>query len=295
MFITKKQWNSIEECDCGGSVFKYHDTTKNIMVAKCGLFRKIIEINPKTKKKSWVSSKKQPCNFNYIYPGQRPIYKIDEIKIDHIAEINKKVNCIAENDNNTLEERLKALFSFLFVSRYTSTIQQIDDIVKNNLKKEPRKTFYYPSTTAFMRVSHVEEYIDYRNRIFSEKIIDRSGNYSEPNNLTYSNIKIKKEQATVLFSHPLLPKICLPIKYQEPIAPGTPDITTKNMCQFIEPDPILDSKNDNESDQDESDHSENSDNSDNSDSGESFYGSDDENDSPESDNDNGSFYGSDKD
>ena len=312
MFITKKQWCSIEECDCGGNVFKYHDTTKNVMVAKCGIFRKIIEIDPKTKKKVWIVSKKQPCDFNYQYLGSRPeysntilniknrnIFKDEAVKFDatriipgpSIYGIKKKVLNYVKNDYNTIEERLKALFSFLVVSRYSSTIQQIDDIVVNNLKKEPRKTFYYPSTTPFMRVSHQESYQDYRDRIFSEKIIDRSGELVK---------LIPKEKPFTFFSHPLLPKIKIP-NNDYVIAPTTPDLK-RSHCQFIDPDPIPDTKGllESSGNVSESDHSENSedsgDESGESDSGESFYGSGGDDNESQSDNGgNESFYGSDGD
>jgi hypothetical protein len=167
-FITKDNYDSIDECNCGGPVFKFHNTSKNVFVAHCGLFKRIIEFDKKTKKMILVPSKKPACNWEVIYNGERPVF----------AEINNKLTKSVEENNKSpdiqLEEKLKLLFKFLRVSNHTSTLDEINNLVRFSLFREPRKSYYFPSTTAFMRLSHRESFDDYEKRIFSVKIIDRS-------------------------------------------------------------------------------------------------------------------------
>jgi len=167
-FVTKQKYDSIEECYCGGPVFKYHDVSKNVFVIKCGYFKKVIDIEKETKKKIWVTPKKVQCDWSCMYNGSRPEFK----------EINKTLTIFVDNNvkdaHQQLEEKLKLLFKFLYLSNHTSTLDEINLLVKNNLCREPRKTFYYPSIGHFMRVSHYEPFGEYEKRIFSKKIIDQS-------------------------------------------------------------------------------------------------------------------------
>ena len=167
-FVTKNVYDSIEECKCGGPVFKYHDTSKNVFIAKCGYFKKIIDIEKETKKKIWIVPKKISCDWVCVYNASRPVF----------VEINKKISVFVEKNvicpHKQLEQKLTLLFKFLYVSNHTSTLDEINNFVKNNLLREPRKTFYYPTIGQFMRISHREPYEEYEKRIFSKKIIDQS-------------------------------------------------------------------------------------------------------------------------
>ena len=53
--VTKEKYHSFDQCKCGGPIFKYHDTTKNIFVGKCGYFSKVLDIEKETKKKMSTS------------------------------------------------------------------------------------------------------------------------------------------------------------------------------------------------------------------------------------------------
>ena len=187
---TKSDFFDTTECDCGKPVFRYHNTSKNMFTLKCPNTK--YEFEPKTKK--WVLSKKQPCATFGVYHGERPVFA---------NIINKCIPVVI--DTNSLEKRLKALFQFVFVSKYSSTIQEIDLLVKNKLKREPRKVYYYPSI-GNLRVSHRETYADYRDRIFSEKIVDRSEKIVQPNyvvipvnrtskNLKYDFIEVSEKES----------------------------------------------------------------------------------------------------
>ena len=167
-FITKEKYDSIEECQCGGPVFKYHDTSKNVFVIKCGYFKKVLEVEKETKKRMWVVSKKPACDWVCKYNGPRPVF--NEINIT----LNKYIEKSNLDPHKQLEQKLKLLFRFLYVSNHTSTLDEINVLVKNSLYREPRKTFYYPTVGAFMRVSHYEPFDEYEKRIFSKKIIDVS-------------------------------------------------------------------------------------------------------------------------
>ena len=143
--LTKKDFFQIEECNCGKNPFKYHDSSKNVYTSKCSYTRE--EYDLKTKK--WVHSKKQPCNFYCVYYAERPIFK----------EINKtlikKAQKIPDKDL-VLEEKLRLLFRFVFISNHTSTLDEINVLVQHNLRRETRKIFYFPSTSQLMRISHYE-------------------------------------------------------------------------------------------------------------------------------------------
>jgi hypothetical protein len=158
--LTKNAFCDIVDCHCGKPVFKYHNTSKNIFILKCAYVK--YEYDLKTKK--WSLSKKQPCALFCVYHAERPILfkKVENV----IVQITKFTEF-------TLEKRLRTLFRFLHVSNRTSTIQEVDLIVVNQLKREPRKVYYYPSI-GLPRVSHRESFIDYETRIFSEEIVDRS-------------------------------------------------------------------------------------------------------------------------
>jgi hypothetical protein len=156
--LSKQAFDDTTECYCGKNLFRFHNTSKNIHIGKCAYIKE--EYDTKTKK--WVLSKKQPCSLFICYNSTRPVF----------AQIENKKTINVYQDKNTLEDHLRRLFDFLMVTDRTSIIQEIDLIVKYNLRRQPRKTFYFPTTTLFMKVSHLESYEDYRKRIFSRKIID---------------------------------------------------------------------------------------------------------------------------
>jgi hypothetical protein len=161
---TQSSFLEIDECFCGKKAFKYNDTSRNIFIAKCSMYSHDFDL----KSKKWSKSKKQPCGFFCIYHGPRPVFK-EIVNIIKTVSVEKQVS-----PNEALEERLKLFFKFLFVSNHTSTLDEINLLVQNNLKRKPRIIYYYPTTTSFMKESHRESFIDYQTRIFSEKIIDRS-------------------------------------------------------------------------------------------------------------------------
>ena len=237
--VDKNTFSEIEKCNCGKDVFRYHNTSRNVYVAKCSNYTH--DYNRVLK--NWNDCKKKPCDFHYVYHGERPVH------IEKIKEIVTK-KCMEVS----LEEKLRLLFSFLFVSNHSSTLDEINIIVRNQLKREPRKTFYFPSTTLIMRISHLESFEDYRDRIFSEKIID------------LSHINEQKEN--------FKPITCLPPdmeKWLSDMKPSTPPQKVKN--QKIKkhiPKPIIqetsqfivvsdDSDSDNNGFGSESDHDESSD------------------------------------
>ena len=183
--ISKKVYDSIEECQCGGPIFKYKDISNNAYVVKCGYLRKVIEIDKDTKKKLWVVPKKSSCNWICVCNGEKPVFK----------EINKGISTFIQNKvvgdiHKQLEEKLKLLFRFLYLGNHFITLDEINVLVRNNLLREPRKTFLYPSTTLYINKID-ESYEDYEKRIFSKKIIDMSYvnylKYNETNKINENN------------------------------------------------------------------------------------------------------------
>jgi len=159
-FLTRDDFFNIDECDCGKPVFRYHNTSKNMFMLKCSYVNE--EFDLKTKK--WVMSKKTPCKLLCAFSGERPVH----------VEIKKIIEAKILTKITTLEEQLKLLFSFLHISNRSSTLDEINLLVQHKLRRFPRKVFYFPTTTAFMKESHRETFKEYESRIFSEKIIDRS-------------------------------------------------------------------------------------------------------------------------
>jgi len=154
---------------CGKPLFRYHDVSKNIYVSKCASTKYVLDI--KTRK--FVLSKKPPCKSHNIYHGERPVF----------TEI-KKVILNARPVEESIEQKLKRLFSFFKISGRNTVLQEIDIIVKYDLNRLPRKTYYFPSIGA-LRISHYESIEDYELRVFSKKII--TVNYSENKETTDSN------------------------------------------------------------------------------------------------------------
>jgi hypothetical protein len=180
---TKNDFLEIEDCKCGKRVFKYNNTTKNIFIAKCGYCSD--EYDSKSKK--WIKSKKKICNFLAMYHGPRPVF----------AEIKNKVFAPPrppQDPNKILEEQLRVLFKFLFVSSHTSTLDEINLLVRLKLKRKERIIYYFPTTTWYMKESHRESFEDYHTRIFSQEIIDLS--YIPPPVIKFT----KKTKKTVIHS-----------------------------------------------------------------------------------------------
>ena len=161
--VTLAEYQETIECFCGKKSFKIYNSSKNERYAKCAYFKE--EYDLKTKK--WIQSKKQPCKFMIIYSGERPIFQ--EIQNKPIKVFEKPVD-----PHLFLEKRLTELFRYLFLENRNTTLQEIDMIVIHQLKREPRKTFYYPTIGLWLKIAHREEYRDYHDRIFSKKIIDLS-------------------------------------------------------------------------------------------------------------------------
>lgn len=161
-FLTRKDFFQIDECKCGKSPFRYQNVSKNQYIMKCAYVKEEFDI--KTRK--WVPAKKQPCDTYNVFCGERPVFQ--EVKNTLIKKAQQ-----LPNKDSALEEKLKLLFRFVFVSRHTSTLDEINILVKNSLHRQPRKVYYFPSSDGHMRISHYEPLEEYRDRIFSEKIVDR--------------------------------------------------------------------------------------------------------------------------
>jgi len=199
--LTKYAFDDLTECECGKKLFKYHNTSTNAFYAKCSNY----DIKPK-------KNKLPACGLAWCYPDMRPVFK----------EITKKINKFdfkikETNFDKILEEKLKILFKFLYVSNNSSTLDEINILVKNSLKREPRKTFYFPSIGSFNRISHYEEFIDYEKRIFSENIKD----------LNFIITK-EKEKPVYFIDQKLLPKVTIILPPKKKIGK-----IVKNVSNFI--------------------------------------------------------------
>ena len=161
--ITNDEYKEITHCSCGTSIFKYHDSSKNMFIAKCKNVKELYD----TKTKSWINSKKQPCGFICIFKDETPIFK-KEIVI-------KKIKEISPNPHKILRYNLDNLFRYYYLDKSrTTTLQEIDYLVKFSLWR-PQK--------------QLDETMEqYQKRIYSEKIIDRNTKI-----INLSNINVDSE------------------------------------------------------------------------------------------------------
>jgi hypothetical protein len=156
IIITEEEYLLIDECICGGPVFKFINSSKNISIVKCGYITHEYDI----KKKEMVKSKRQPCNF---YGTTQTIESIETSEnIQEVNKVNKvnKVNEVSENDK--LRNYLKLLFEYLVVSKKRITLQLINNIVKNKLLRK--------INTNYINSPNFETFEDYYKRIFSRPI-----------------------------------------------------------------------------------------------------------------------------
>ena len=217
VFVTKRHYDQIEECNCGGPVLKYHNTSRNEFIAKCGYFKKIIEIDKETKRKVWITPKRVACDWRVMYPGERPVFRV----INNILKKSQQVDKLL-NIHEQLEEQLRVLFRFLHVSNHSSTLDEINILVKNNLIREPKTA--------------LETFREFEERIFSKKIIDLS-----------HTVEVTKNTTSVTF-------IDLPFLHRENLPKPQPK-TPKNyykpatVSQFIE----IEQSDQEESDEEETD------------------------------------------
>jgi hypothetical protein len=119
------------------------------------------------KTKEWLPSKKPPCDLFCISIGDTPEFPITIIR----KKLSQLIDT-QEDRNKALKDKLAMLFRFATMSNRTSTMDEINYLVKVHLMREPRKTFYFPTTTVFMKISHRESIEDYSARIFANPIID---------------------------------------------------------------------------------------------------------------------------
>jgi hypothetical protein len=167
--LTSKDFFQLDECHCGKSLFRYHNISKNEYIAKCATAPEEYDI----KLKKWVNSKKQPCKCFYAYYAERPVFKDITPKI-------KKNRQLRQNKDQLLEDQLKSLFNFVFISNHSATLDEINIIVRLNLRREPLRS--------------LETLLQYQSRIFSEKIID----------LSHLQDPVEQFNPVVYLSHPFL-------------------------------------------------------------------------------------------
>ena len=199
--LTKKDFFEIEECKCGKTPFRYHNTSKNEFILKCNTPPEEYDL----KLRKWTKCKRQPCDLLCAYYGERPIF--EQIKKTLIKRANAHTDY-----NKILEEKLRLLFQFVTISNHTSTLDEINILVKNNLKKESRKTYYSPSPGYFMPIVGYETLEDYRDRIFSEKIIDRTTGEEVTHHDPVVFVESPYIERTVLRKPPKVSKLVKPIK-----------------------------------------------------------------------------------
>jgi len=158
--ISLDDYNDYSECECGGPLFKYHDSTRNVFVVKCGYVKENLDMKTKT----WSKSKKQPCTFMNIHKSDYPNY--------NNLVLPKRERVLPENPHENLRENLESLFKFYKLAKKDITIQEINSLVKFKLNRKTRITYYLVTAGPVLMESHRESMDDYYSRIFSRPIIN---------------------------------------------------------------------------------------------------------------------------
>ena len=158
--ISLEDYNDYSECDCGGPLFKYHDSTRNVFVVKCGYVKETLDMKTKT----WSKSKKQPCTFVNIHKSDSPDY--------NKLVLPQRERVLPENPHENLRENLESLFKFYKLAKKEITIQEINSLVKFKLNRKTRIVYYLVTAGPVLMESHRESMDDYYSRIFSKPIIN---------------------------------------------------------------------------------------------------------------------------
>jgi hypothetical protein len=162
-YLSNQEWITIKTCKCGGPVFKYSDSSKNIKVAKCGYTTKEYDI----KKKEMVKSKRQPCSFLKTTAPVNNINIISNISKKVVDDqITNKQITKKPNDVDKLSESLHLLFKYLLLTNKCSTLMTINSIVKSKLLRKINDNYLNEYTK--------ESYTEYYTRIFSRPLVVRT-------------------------------------------------------------------------------------------------------------------------
>ena len=155
-YLSNQEWIRLKTCKCGGPVFKYSDSSKNIKVAKCGYITHDYDI----KKKEMVKSKRQPCTFLKTTAPQTKTVLNNENTNKQIVIDTKP------NDVDKLSESLHLLFKYLLLTNKCSTLMTINGIVKSKLLRKINDNYLNECTK--------ESYAEYYFRIFSRPLVVRT-------------------------------------------------------------------------------------------------------------------------
>ena len=163
------KWRKMVQCNCGGKLNKWNNISDNTFHVMCA--KPKYECDLKAKKWTKPSVRRRSCGYHKIFKGGKS-HEFSE-KISLKEELPPKKYKFKAH---TLEEDLRQKFKYLLLSGHSGTLQQIDIIVKQKLKREPRRKYYNGQHNAFL---YDEEDIEvYYKRIFSQKIIDKSSKSS---------------------------------------------------------------------------------------------------------------------
>jgi len=182
--ITHEEWLETDYCECSKPVFKYHDITNNVFVLKCkngnvsvtgNVHENVYNVSNVSNVSKLIDSfesmdltvknRKTRCNLFEVYEAGSYEDSIC-LQIKTKKQTQKKA---MKEINENLKDRLDILFDYAKVNnindRINLTIQEINYIVKFKLHRITIGKFY--------RVGK-ETLEDYRERIFSRPIIDKS-------------------------------------------------------------------------------------------------------------------------
>ena len=145
--LSLKEYLDTTECECGGPVLKFMNSSNGSRIIKCGYTTEDYDV----KKKQMVKSKHPPCNF---------IKKSEENDI--VPEINNIIQT-PQLEKEDIKSTLKLLFTYLLGSRKRNTLQEINNIVRDKLSRKINRNY--------LDSDKLESYEEYYSRIFSREII----------------------------------------------------------------------------------------------------------------------------
>lgn len=152
--ITYDEWLNTETCICDGNILKYHDSSNDCYVLKCGITKDDFDM----KKKEYVKNKYQPCNYFAVHLKNTNNQKKESEENTNNPKKNIEV---IKNPNKDLEENIKRLFNVYFSTKRLGILREINITVRNKLHR---------------KAQYEEKVEDFYKRIFSREIIDKSIN-----------------------------------------------------------------------------------------------------------------------
>jgi hypothetical protein len=121
-----EDWLDTECCECGGSVFKYFNSSKGSYVMKCGIVKELYD--PKLKK--WYSNKKKTCDFfkEFVFV-ERSVQKEPKEELE-LINLFSKLTIPQVPKEESKEDKINRLMDYYELSKQEVILQEVE-LIRN--------------------------------------------------------------------------------------------------------------------------------------------------------------------